>query len=160
MLDDEDTTHSLVKRRRTTILSKSVVNGNQSATLIASTLTNESETQSYLATSLYSNIDGYHISENIPDEDDDYYSLRYHYSSNSYEAFKIFELFVKKLNNTKYLQYILSNWVIGNRLIIKYTNRTETKDPICALASVFRVNNRIIIDCITFYFIFLLVILT
>lgn len=141
MLDDEEVTSSLVKRRRTTVVSKSVINGAGNSLLLSSTLTNDSASQSYLAESVYSNVGGYHQNENFLQEDDDFDSLQYHYSSNSHEAFKLYELFVKKLNNPKYLQHILHNWVIGNRLIIKYTNRTDNKDLVRALASVFRVND-------------------
>ncbi|CAF3132197.1 unnamed protein product [Rotaria socialis] len=138
VLDDEEVTSSLVKRRRTTIVSKSVINGTENSVLLSSTLTNNSECLSYLAASLYSNFDAYHQNENFLEEEDDFDSLQYNYSSNSHEAFKLYELFIKKLNNAKYLQHILHNWVIGNRLIIKYTNRTDNKDLVRALASVFR----------------------
>jgi hypothetical protein len=107
---------------------------------MSSTLTNNTHNPSYLATSFYSNIDTYHPNENgVNNNDDDFDSLQYQFSSYGREAFKLFQLFVKKLNNTKYLQYILHNWMIGNRLIIKYTNRIDNKDLIRALASVFRV---------------------
>ncbi|CAF4221748.1 unnamed protein product [Rotaria sp. Silwood2] len=138
VFEDEDSTNTMAKRRRTTIVSKSVVNGNQNSLIMSSTLTNNSDNQSYLATSLYSIADGYQPNINAFHDDDDFDSLQYQFSSNSHEAFQIFELFIKKLNNTKYLQYILHNWVIGNRLIIKYTNRIDNKDLIRALASVFR----------------------
>lgn len=108
---------------------------------MSSTLTNHTHINpSYLASSLYSTVDSYHHSENgLYDNNEDIDLLQYQYSSYGYEAFKLFELFIKKLNNTKYLQYILHNWMIGNRLIIKYTNRTDNRDSIRALASVFRV---------------------
>jgi hypothetical protein len=127
------------QHRTTTIISKSVVKQPQESLLISSTVTSDTHNSSYLATSLYSNVDTYHSNENGFNDDDDFDSLQYQYSSYGHEAFKLFELFVKKLNNTKYLQYILYNWVTGNRLIIKYTNRMDNKDLIRALASVFRV---------------------
>ncbi|CAF1124957.1 unnamed protein product [Rotaria sordida] len=139
VFDDENSTNITTKRRRTTIISKSVTNGNQNSLIMSSTLTNNGENQSYLATSLYSTTGSYQGNDNIfYNDDDDFDSLQYQFSSNSHEAFKLFQLFIKKLNNTKYLQYVLYNWVIGNRLIIKYTNRTENKDLIRCLASVFR----------------------
>ncbi|CAF3582779.1 unnamed protein product, partial [Rotaria sp. Silwood2] len=42
------------------------------------------------------------------------------------------------LNDIKHLQYILYNWIIGNQLIIKYTNRIDNREFIRAFASVFR----------------------
>lgn len=138
VLDDENLTSSMIKRRRTTMVSKSVTNGNQNSLAISSTLRNDSENASFLATSLYSSIDGYHhLDGGSGNEDSD--SSQYHYSCNSHEAFKLYESFIKKLDNTKHLQYILYNWVIGNRLIIKYTNRTDNKYLSRTLASVFRV---------------------
>ncbi len=81
-------------------------------------------------------MDNYHQYENDFHDDNDFDSLQYQFSSYGYEAFK---LFIKKLNNPKYLQYILQNYVIGNRIILKYTNRIDNKDLIRALASIFRV---------------------
>ena len=104
------------------------------------TLTN-TRNQSYLASSLYSTTENYHQHENGFHENEiDFDSLEYHFPSYGQEALKLFQSFIKKLNNIKYLQYILHNWVIGNRLIIKYTNRMDTKDVLYALISVFRVN--------------------
>jgi hypothetical protein len=108
---------------------------------MSSTLTNTTYNPSYLTTSLYSTVDSYRQNENGFDDDDedDFDSLQYQFSSHGQQAFRLFELFIKKLNNPKYLQYILHNWVIGNQLIIKYTNRIDNKESIRALASVFRV---------------------
>ena len=103
-----------------------------------STLTNNNST--YLTTSHYSTIDKSNYNENSSD-DDDYDSLQYQFSSHGYEGLKIFRQFINQLNNIKHLEYIFYNWVIGNQLIIKYTNRTDNKDLIRALASVFRVGN-------------------
>jgi hypothetical protein len=75
-------------------------------------------------------------------DDDDYDSLEYQYSSYGFEALTLFKQFVQKLNNITHLQYILSNWMIGNQLIIKYTNRIDNKDYIRAFASVFRVREQ------------------
>lgn len=104
------------------------------------TLTN-SRNLSYLASSIYSNTDGYHqngndLNHHLINLD----SVDYQFQSYGQDALKLFQLFIKKLNNTKYLQYIIYNWVIGNRLIIKYTNRIDNKDALYALISVFRVN--------------------
>lgn len=110
---------------------------------MASTLTNSThnDNPSYLASSIYSNVESYHHSENgFNDNDEDIDLLKYHYSTYGHEAFQLFDLFIKKLNNIKHLQFILQNWLIGNRLIIKYTDRTDNKDSIRALASVFRVS--------------------
>lgn len=106
--------------------------------MMSTTLTN-THNPSYLASSLYSTVDSYHQTENGLDNEDDFDSLQYQFSSYGHEAYKLFQLFIKKLNNIKYLQYILHNWLIGNRLIIKYTNRIDNKDLIRALVSVFRV---------------------
>jgi hypothetical protein len=107
--------------------------------MISTTLTN-THNPSYLASSLYSNIDSHHQTENgTDDNDEDFDALQYQFSSYGHEAYQIFHLFIKKLNNIKHLQYILYNWLIGNRLIIKYTNRIDNKDLIRALVSVFRV---------------------
>jgi hypothetical protein len=76
------------------------------------------------------------------DDDDDYDSLEYHFSSYGYQALKLFRQFIQKLNNIKHLQYIIYNWIIGNQLIIKYTNRIDNKDYIRAFASVFRVRRK------------------
>jgi hypothetical protein len=84
-------------------------------------------------------MDDYYQYKNDFHDDNDFDSLQYQFSSYGYEAFKLFDLFIKKLNDPKSLQYILQNWVVGNRIILKYTNRTDTKDSIRALASVFRV---------------------
>jgi hypothetical protein len=80
-----------------------------------------------------------HNDNGYDDDDDDYDSLEYHFSSYGYQALKLFRKFIEKLNNIKHLQYILYNWIIGNQLIIKYTNRIDNKDYIRAFASVFRV---------------------
>ncbi|CAF0783594.1 unnamed protein product [Adineta steineri] len=137
--DNENLSNSLTKRRTTTIVSRSTSIHVQDSLLLSSTLTNYTPNPGYLSTSLYSTIDNYHQNENgYYDDEDDFDSLQYQFSSYGYEALKLFELFIKKLNNIKYLQYILNNWVIGNRLILKYTNRMDSKDLICALASIFR----------------------
>jgi hypothetical protein len=77
--------------------------------------------------------------DNSNHDDDDYDSLEYQFSSYGFEGLKFFKEFILKLNNINHLQYILSNWIIGNQLIIKYTNRIDNKDFIRAFASVFRV---------------------
>jgi hypothetical protein len=92
-----------------------------------------------LTPSVYSTIDHSNSNQNGFDHDNDYDSLQYQFSSYGYEGLKLFKQFITKLNNIKYLQYIFCNWVIGNQLIIKYTNRTHNKDLIRAFASVFRV---------------------
>ncbi|CAF4378789.1 unnamed protein product, partial [Adineta steineri] len=76
--------------------------------------------------------------EIIDYDEDDFDSLEYHFSSYGFEALKLFKMFIQKLNNINYLEYILYNWIIGNQLIIKYTNKTNNKDYIRAFASVFR----------------------
>ena len=73
------------------------------------------------------------------DDDDDYDSLEYHFASYGFQALRLFRKFIMKLDNLKYLHYILFNWLTGNQLIIKYQNRTEDKDFIRAFISVFRV---------------------
>ncbi|CAF0789835.1 unnamed protein product [Adineta ricciae] len=72
------------------------------------------------------------------DDDDDYDSLEYHFASYGFQALRLFRKFIMKLDNLKYLHYILFNWLTGNQLIIKYQNRTEDKDFIRAFISVFR----------------------
>jgi hypothetical protein len=134
-LDDEI---PFTKRRTMTILSRSISVQTQDSSMMSTTLTN-THNPSYLASSLYSTVDSYHQTENGLDNEDDFDSLQYQFSSYGHEAYKLFQLFIKKLNNIKYLQYILHNWLIGNRLIIKYTNRIDNKDLIRALVSVFRV---------------------
>ncbi|CAF1396116.1 unnamed protein product [Adineta ricciae] len=138
--DNEGLSNSITKRRTTTITAASVTARTQESYLMSSTLTNHTHHPSYLSTSLYSSADHSSRTENgfFDDYDDDFDSLQYQFSSYGYEAFKLFELFTKRLNNVKHLQHILHNWVIGNRIILKYTNRTDCKDSIRALASVFR----------------------
>jgi len=120
-------------------MSRSVSSRAQDSLIISTTLTNKTPNPSYLSTSIYSTMDNYHQYENDFHDDNDFDSLQYQFSSYGYEAFKLFKLFIKKLNDPKYLQYILQNWVIGNRIILKYTNRIDNKDLIRALASVFLV---------------------
>jgi hypothetical protein len=112
--------------------------------MMSSTLTTHTLNPSYLSMSMYSATDRSYRHENgfFDEDDDDFDSLQYQFSAYGHEAFKLFDLFVKKLNNTKYLQHILHHWVIGNRIILKYTNRIDHKDSIRALASVFRVRAR------------------
>ena len=100
---------------------------------IASTLT----TSHHLSSSFESS----NHYENGFDDEDDYDSLQYQFSSYGYQALKFFKQFIQKLNNLTHLQSILSNWVIGNQVIIKYTNRTDDQDFIRAFASVLRVKN-------------------
>lgn len=121
-LDTFDTEYIIKPRSRTMIET------------FPSTLTNAN---SYLSTS----IDNSNNHENGYD-DDDYDSLEYQFSSYGFEAFKLFKEFIQKLNNIHHLQYILTNWLIGNQLIIKYTNRIDNKDFIRAFASVFRVKEK------------------
>jgi hypothetical protein len=120
-------------------MSRSVSSRAQDSLIISTTLTNKTPNPSYLSTSIYSTMDDYYQYKNDFHDDNDFDSLQYQFSSYGYEAFKLFDLFIKKLNDPKSLQYILQNWVVGNRIILKYTNRTDTKDSIRALASVFRV---------------------
>ncbi len=162
LLDVRDNDNSTSKRRAATIISRSVSTRTQDSLLPPLTLTNNTHNPSYLASSIYSTGDSYHQSENgYYDNDEDFDSLQYQFSSYGPEAFKLFELFIKKLNNIKYLQYILHNWIIGNRLIIKYTNRIDNKDLIRALASVFRViNNKKKVFSLIYERIFRLVIFT
>jgi hypothetical protein len=117
-----------------------------------SILTNN--TQSYLLSSL----DNSNHDENGFD-DDDYDSLEYQFSSYGFDALKFFKEFIQKLNNINHLQYILSNWTIGNQLIIKYTHRNDNKDFIRAFASVFRVKEKLI-KIENFFFFFSIVVLT
>ena len=156
--DNDSLSNSITKRRTTTITAASMTARTQESYLMSSTLTNQTYYPSYLSTSLYSSADHSSRTENgfFDDYDDDFDSLQYQFSSYGYEAFKLFELFTKRLNNIKYLQHILHNWVIGNRIILKYTNRTDGKDPIRALASVFRVSGQCI-DQIIFFFFFLVI---
>jgi len=144
LLDILDNDNPIPNRRTTTIVSRSVGTRNEDSCIMSTTLTNNTHNQSYLASSMYSTVDSYHQSDNGFNDNntEDFDSLEYQFSSYGPEAFKLFELFIKKLNNIKYLQYILHNWVIGNRLIIKYTNRIDNKDLIRALASVFRVTKQ------------------
>lgn len=106
---------------------------------MSSTLTN-THNQSYLASSIYSTSDSYYQNDIYLNDENNFDLLKYQFSSYGYEGLKLFQLFIKKLNNIKYLQYILHNWLIGNRVIIKYTNRIDNKDLIHSLISVFRVN--------------------
>ncbi|CAF2058038.1 unnamed protein product [Rotaria magnacalcarata] len=93
----------------------------------------------YFTTKLYSIIDSYNTNDNdFSDNDDDYDSLEYQFSSYGCKALQLFRDFSQKLKNIKYLQYILYNWIIGNQLIIKYTNSTNNKEIIRAITSVFR----------------------
>ncbi len=144
LLDILDNENPTPKRRTTTIVSRSVANRIDDSLIMSTTVTNNTHNQSYLASSIYSTVDSYHQSDNglYDNNTEDFNSLEYQFSTYGHEAFKLFELFIKKLNNIKYLQYILHNWVIGNRLIIKYTNRIDNKDLIHALASVFRVTKK------------------
>lgn len=154
--DNENLSNSITKRRTTTITAASMTARTQESYIMSSTLTNHTHHPSYLSTSLYSAADNSSRTENgfFDDYDDDFDSLQYQFSSYGYEAFKLFELFIKRLNNVKHLQHILHNWVIGNRIILKYTNRTDGKDPIRALASVFRVRSPRIHQTIYFIFVF------
>ncbi|CAF3068379.1 unnamed protein product [Rotaria socialis] len=95
----------------------------------------------YFTTKLYSTIDSYNTNDNDfsdRDDDDDYDSLEYQFSSYGCKALQLFRDFSQKLKSLKHLQYILYNWIIGNQLIIKYTNSTDNKEIIRAIASVFR----------------------
>ena len=130
---------SQAARRKATMLATSIPNTVQSISMIPSTLVNDLEQQSYLASSLYSTFDSSLSNGHKLDDDEDFDSLQYQFSSHGNLAFQLFALFVRKLNNTKHLQYILHNWVIGNRLILKYTNLIDNQDLIRALLSVFRV---------------------
>lgn len=130
IFDSED----IVTRRRTATI---VARSQQESLVMSATLTN-TQHQSYLASSVYSTNENYYLNENQFEENDDFDSLQYQFSSYGHEALKLFQLFIKKLNNNKYLQYILQHWTIGNRLIIKYTNRIDNKDLIRELVSVFR----------------------
>ncbi|CAF1020708.1 unnamed protein product [Rotaria sordida] len=93
--------------------------------------------QNYFSTSIYASIDSDYQNENDFD-DDDYDSLEYQFSSYGNKALQLFKEFIIKLNDIKHLQHILYNWIIGNQLIIKYTNRLDNKEFIRAFASVFR----------------------
>ena len=76
----------------------------------------------------------------LDDEDeDDYDSLEYQFSSYGDAGLSLFREFLFKLDNLEHFEYILYHWVIGNQLIFKYTNRIEEKDLLRALVSVFRV---------------------
>lgn len=90
--------------------------------------------------STYSTIDNDHsLTESDYNENDDYDSLEYHFSSYGHQALTLFKVFIQRLDNLRHLQYILYNWLIGNQLIIRFSNRADSKDPLRALASVFRV---------------------
>ncbi|CAF3424184.1 unnamed protein product [Rotaria sp. Silwood1] len=93
--------------------------------------------QNHYSTSIYASIDNNYQNENVFD-DDDYDSLEYQFSSYGNKALQLFKEFIEKLNDMKHLQYILYNWIIGNQLVIKYTNRIDNKEFIRAFASVFR----------------------
>ena len=136
--DDDDLVTSITKCER---LTKFRTNKTQDPLIISMTLTNISNNTNYLATSLYSTISSYCQNE-YRSYNDDYDLLEDQFSSYGRVALQLFELFVRKLNSTKYLQYILCNWVIGNRLIIKYTNRIDGNESICHLASIFRVKTK------------------
>ena len=84
-------------------------------------------------------VDNDNCNDSNSEDDDDYDSLEYHFSSYGFQALRLFRKFIVKLDNLKYLHYILFNWLTGNQLIIKYQNRTEDKDFIRAFISVFRV---------------------
>lgn len=73
------------------------------------------------------------------DDDDDYESLQYQFSCYGYRSLKLFRDFMTKLNGQHELEYLLYQWVIGNQLVIKYSNRSEDKDFLRAFVSVFRV---------------------
>ncbi|UJR23480.1 hypothetical protein I4U23_026479 [Adineta vaga] len=97
------------------------------------------ESQSETINESTTTTDNYHYLESsLNNDEDDYDSLEYHFSSYGHQALRLFDSFIKKLNNIDDLQYILFHWLIGNQLIIKYENRTENKDYIRAFASVFR----------------------
>jgi len=136
--ENENSNTFVPKRRTATIVARSVIQTDVTTSMIPSTLTDEMQNSSYLATSIYSTIDSSQRFDNNLFDDEDFDSLQYQYSTYGIEAFKLFALFIRKLNNTKYLQYILHQWIIGNRLILKYTDLIENKDIIRALASVFR----------------------
>ncbi|CAF3395246.1 unnamed protein product, partial [Rotaria sp. Silwood2] len=93
--------------------------------------------QNHFSTSIYASLDNNYENENGFD-DDDYDSLEYQFSSYGNKALHLFKEFIEKLNDIKHLQYILYNWIIGNQLIIKYTNRIDNREFIRAFASVFR----------------------
>lgn len=78
----------------------------------------------------------------LDDDEDDYDSLQYQFSSYGNAALNLFREFISKLNSTEHLKFILYHWVIGNQLIIQYTNYMEDKDFVRALVSVLRVRDR------------------
>jgi len=133
-VDIFDSEEIVVRRRAATIVARS-----QQESLVMSATLTETQNQSYLASSIYSTAENYYSNENDLQEDEDFDSQQYQFSSYGHEALKLFQLFIKKLNNTKHLQYILQHWTIGNRLLIKYTNRIHNKNLIPELVSVFRV---------------------
>ena len=130
---------SQIKRRTATIVPQSFSSTVHDSLAMSSTLTNTTQHPSYLATSLYSTINSFSRSGNGSYDEDDFDCLQYPFSSYGHEAFKLFELFIRKLNDTKHLYHILHHWVTGNRLILKYTNLIGNQDLIRALASVFQV---------------------
>ena len=128
-----------MKRRTATIVPQSYSSTAHESVAMSSTLTNTTQNPSYLATSLYSTMNPCYRIGNASSDDDDFDCLQYPFSSYGNEAFKLFELFIRKLNDTKHLYHILHHWVTGNRLILKYTNLIGNQDLIRALASVFQV---------------------
>lgn len=92
----------------------------------------------HISTSMDSSLGDHNFRENDLD-DDDYDSLEYQFSSYGCKALEIFKEFIQKLNNLKYLKFILYNWIIGNQLVIKYNNNIINQELIRAFASVFRV---------------------
>jgi len=115
----------LIKQRSDTVLER-----------LSSSVLNQTYRTNFL-----SSLENSYSFENNFDDEDDYDSLDYHYSTHAYEAFYLFKQFIQKLDHIQYLQYILSNWIIGNQLIIRYTNHTDNIDYPRAFASVFRVRN-------------------
>lgn len=79
------------------------------------------------------------FSSDDDDDEDDFDSLEFQFSSHGSVGLKLFRQFIYKLNHFEHLELILFHWVIGNQLILKFTNPIEDKDLIRALVSVFRV---------------------
>ena len=122
--------HVFMKRRTRTIVHNAGLLDTQNSVLIASTLMNTTQASSNYPEPV------------LDDDEDDYDSLQYQFSSYGNAALNLFREFITKLNSSEHLEFILYHWVIGNQLIIKYTNYMEDKDFVRALVSVLRVRDR------------------
>ena len=123
---------AFAKRRTRTLIPSTNMMDTQNSVLLASTLTNTNEHSP--------NFHELFLDED--DEEDDYDSLQYQFSSYGNAALNLFREFITKLNSTEDLEFLLYHWVIGNQVLIKYTNYMQDKDFVRALVSVLRVREK------------------